>query len=304
MAVKKPYTLISSPRTGSTLIYFIVRWYLIKKFGYRDEHLGEFFNPYHYNLMYRDVFVNGNKSFKENIPTGMHKEIRQHNPGFEIINDSTFKATPHKETYILNDNNTIKKVYDYKHLKSVDELSETLHRIALLKADNNGKYFFKNHANPLPQEAFDYLINNYFFIVVDRMNKLDQYLSFAIANATRVWMIRKEGEKPIIEPNSLIYKKEMFNQLTNRIVDFYKRTKLIEENTKIAIFYEDIESMTCEFELLDLLGFTDWPKYLNPNDYKDKIPTKQATTNSLQFFKNRNEILDWYSSTSFCNTKI
>lgn len=293
------YTLISSPRTGSTLVYFIVRWYLIKKYKYRDEHLGEYFNPYHYNLMYRDVFINGEKSYKENIPTGMQDNILKNNPGFEIINEFTFKAAPHKETYVLFDNNTIKKVYDYKKLKRVDEDIETQHRISLLEADKDGKYFFKNHANPLPIEAFNYLINTHHFICVDRLNKLEQYLSFAIANHTRIWMIRKKGEKPLIEEGSLVYSKKMFDQLTNRIKYFYSRKELIDTNKQINILYEDIKALNCKFELLDLLGFTDWRDYLNPLDYYDKIPTKQADGNSLQLFKNKEEILNWFSLSPF-----
>ncbi|NJO60960.1 MAG: hypothetical protein HC836_22700 [Richelia sp. RM2_1_2] len=203
----KQYTLMSSPRSGSTLIYFIVRWYLIKKFGYRDEHLGEYFNPYHYNLLYRDIFTNGEKTHKENIPIALQKELLKNKPGVEILNNSTIKAPPHKETFCISEQNTIKRMYDFNNLENIDVEIETQRRIALLKQDSNGKYFFKNHAEPLPEEAFDYLLSNYHFICIDRINKLEQYLSFAVANHTKIWMIRKNGVRPVIENNSLLYKK-------------------------------------------------------------------------------------------------
>lgn len=294
MGTEQPYTLISSPRTGSTLVYFIVRWYLIKKYGYRDEHLGEYFNPYHYNLLYRDVFVKGEKAFKENIPAGMQDTIIQNNPGFEIIDSNSFKAAPHKETFTLSEQNTIKKVYDYNNLQRVDEVSETLARIELLDADKEGKYFFKNHANPLPEEAFQYLINNYRFICVERLHKFDQYLSFAIANHTRIWMQRRTVDKPIVEEGSITYTRTMFDQLTNRIDDYYKRIKLIPNENKSYIWYEDIQKLKNKFDLLELLGFNDWRSYLNTKEYLDRIPEKQSDGNNLKYISNKDEFVKWY----------
>lgn len=294
----KPFTLISSPRTGSTVTYFIVRWYLIKRFGYCDVHLGEYFNPYHYNLLYRDVFVNGEKSYKENIPTGMQEEVIKNNPGFELVSSTTFKAMPHKEIFSNLGGNTIKKAYDYNNLKRVDEQAETLHRINLLLGDSGGKYFFKNHADPLPENAFNYLVGHYNFICVDRLNKLDQYLSFAVANHTRVWMLRRTATKPIIEPGSILYTRQMFDQITERICNYYKRIATIPEQNKISIWYEDIEVLDNKFELLNLLGFSDWRDYLNPEDYDDKIPAKQSDGNNISFIKNKEEFLDWFAEIS------
>jgi hypothetical protein len=282
------YTLFGSPRTGSTLVYFIVRWYLIKKYNYRDVHLGEFFNPYHYNLLYRDVYVNGEKSYKENIPQNM-----QHNAFLVEAKGNTLKAPPHKEVFTLDNTGIVAKIYDYENLKPCIETEETTKRINLLQTDKEGLYFFKNHANPLPKLAFNYLLQNCFFICLKRKEKIQQYLSFAVANATRVWMQRANAPDQILQPDSLVYTREMFDTLTSRIQTYYDRLQEIPSNRKIELIYEDINRLNDKFEILDLLGFTDWKDYLDPVLLKPRLPAKQAKVDSLIYFKNRNELLSW-----------
>jgi hypothetical protein len=145
------FTLFGSPRTGSTLVYFLVRWYLIKKYNYRDVHLGEYFNPYHYNLLYRDIYINGEKSYKENIPQKLQHQT------FEVeVKGNTLKAPPHKELFSLDKNNIITKIYDYENLQPCNESEETLKRIDLLrqrvcmifkkiKTKSNRKYYYSNY---------------------------------------------------------------------------------------------------------------------------------------------------------------
>ncbi|NJO60959.1 MAG: hypothetical protein HC836_22695 [Richelia sp. RM2_1_2] len=91
----------------------------------------------------------------------------------------------------------------------------------------------------------------------------------------------------------------MFDQLTERMLSFYRRCSAIPEEQKICIIYEHIVKLKNKFELLDLLGFTEWQNYLNPDDYEFNIPEKQALSNQLEFFINKNEILDWYYSSPF-----
>lgn len=298
MENEKPYTLISTPRSGSTLTYFIVRWYLIKRYDYRNVHLGEYFNPYHYNLIYRDIFKNGEKTHKENIPVALQDKLI--NSECEILDNCTFKAPAHKEIFNISEQNTIKKVYDYNNLQTVGEDNETLHRILLLEADSGGNYFFKNHASPLPINAFEYMLPRYRFICVDRINKFNQYLSFAIANHTRIWMAREGSQRPIIKENSIVYTKEMFDDLTRRFDAYHNLLSIIPDNQKISIYYEAIAELTNKFNLLNMLGFNDWKEYLNPEEYKSRLPVKQSThINPITYFKNKDEILNWYHNSKY-----
>jgi hypothetical protein len=85
----------------------------------------------------------------------------------------------------------------------------------------------------------------------------------------------------------------MFDTLTIRIQSYYDRLKEIPTNQKKELVYEEINRLGDEFEILDLLGFTDWQSYLDPVLLRPRLPVKQAKVDSLIYFKNRDELLSW-----------
>jgi len=179
----------------------------------------------------------------------------------------------------------------------IDLTFEYNRRIDLLKKYHHHLYFMKFSSvvwTYASRSHLQYLYDNYHFIVVDRRNKRERALSYAISLNSNFFTLRhkKDIQKFIIgeftqKMGDLIV--HDFNSLARA-----KKMVLVPEITSTEVWYEDFENLENKFEILGTLGFHDWEKYIKPTDH-DELPykvgnmiDKESYITNIDFFN------DWF----------
>lgn len=268
--------VFSTPRTGSTLITFLLLAYLREKFK-NFEHLDEYFNEYHYSLRFIDIFDSSRAQTKR-------INILDHQEG----------------SYIFNPNlvdNTVRMVKDYQASPATNPDEESLRRLALLRSSKEACYLFRVHAEPLNQQVFQYIKENFFLFCTQRTDILDQVLSYGVALNSKVWAhIRgTDNWQPMHpEPGSLIMKERDVKHLLWRVERYRKRVCEL-QNKKILV-YEDFSFFDDPFQIYQLLGITDWQQYIDPEFIKTRLPFKPKFGDKIKYFTNSSEIINWVNT--------
>jgi hypothetical protein len=152
----------------------------------------------------------------------------------------------------------------YFNTENID--TETYTRIS--KLSNNS--LFKVHAgSELHPKVLSIVKSNPVNVVI-RKNKLAQIISMGLASISDTWVTYDNNDTYV----KGIYKKEWFDDITNRIEMFEKIYPSL--NIKKKFFYEDI------------------PLYQK----NGKLPVKQnkySIEDSLNLFLNKQEVLEWYN---------
>jgi len=158
---------------------------------------------------------------------------------------------------------------EYFHPDFMDDNvdNETLSRIRALTSDS----VFKLHTGTeMSKHIWDY-VKDKPIILVKRKDVFGQFLSFGIGHATNKWVsFREKGNNGLT--GKVDYKKEWFEDLENRLIEF-KNKKLLVEKT---IWFEDIPGM-------------------KPNG---RLPIKQNIGNKIDVFNNKDEVIEWFEDFS------
>lgn len=270
----KNYIVFSTPRTGSTLMYFLLWAYYRAK--YNDFiFLDEYFNELHYNLFYEDIFNSDGQQIKR---------INHTEPG-----ENRYRFVP-KE---YDNHFELIKEYDSNPVFSLSD--ETTFRLNLLKKHINGKnYFLRIHASPLNDDVFSFLNDNYTFVCTERENIMEQILSYGIATHRKVWADLRGKNK--VEPTppeekSILMTQESVLDISKRILDYHLKKSLIKN--KIVISYEEIIKFSDEYQIYNLLGINDWMNVFDKKFIKTRLPFKPSFGDKRQYFQNINEIEKW-----------
>jgi len=272
------YVVYSSPRTGSTLTNFLVYTYLKCKYK-KDVWLGQFFNPYHYDLFFEELYN------AEGESTG-------------AINHTVKVPNSYRLKYKVVDG-IITSFNDYKDSSVIDHNEETDRRLEIY--DQCIHPCVTNfHANSECKKVFDYFNDTkHTFICTERENILEQLLSYGIATYTKVWSYRVgdgNTKVEIPEKKSITYDKNLFFEKVKSI-RYYNDTKMLITN-KIIITYEYIEDMRSPWDLYQLLGFYDWRDYIKDIDsIERRLTFKPPLGDKKQYFSNMDEIYKWYEET-------
>jgi hypothetical protein len=97
-----------------------------------------------------------------------------------------------------------------------------------------------------------------------------QFLSYGIGYTTNKWVsFNKPGLNGLVDDKKIYYKKEWFDELAQRLIEFEDRDVTIAQTH----YYEDINTMTAN----------------------GKLPFKQNIGNKIEIFENKDEIIDWYN---------
>lgn len=151
---------------------------------------------------------------------------------------------------------------EYFHPDFMDG-DETAQRIETL----TNKSIFKLHTGKEMSPLIWDFIEDKEVILVERQNKFEQFLSYGIGYLTNKWVSYiKEGNNGLSDPG--YYKKEWFDELEQRLVEFSER-KFI---SKTHYWYEDIYKLPAN----------------------GKLPFKQNIGNKLEAFTNKDEVVEWY----------
>lgn len=154
------------------------------------------------------------------------------------------------------------KLGEYFHPDFMDG-DETAERIKTL----TDKSIFKLHTGKEMSPLIWEFIADKEVILVERGNKLQQFLSYGIGYLTNKWVsYAEEGNNGLTEPG--YYKKEWFDELEQRLVEFSQRTFI----SKTHYWYEDIYKLSVN----------------------GRLPLKQNLGNKLDAFTNKDEIFEWY----------
>ena len=154
------------------------------------------------------------------------------------------------------------KLGEYFHPDFMDG-DQTAERIKSLTS----KSIFKLHTGKEMSPLIWEFISDKEVILVERENKFEQFLSYGIGYLTNRWVsFKRPGNNGLTGPG--YYKKEWFDELDQRLVEFSQR----EFKSKTHYWYEEIYKMKSN----------------------GRLPLKQNLGNKLDAFTNKDEIIDWY----------
>jgi hypothetical protein len=264
------------PRTKSSLVYNVIRTYYAKKFPNKFSFLDQFFNKYHYQHFLVDVIGTfGQAVFK--------KRFHEPKPNSYVM-----------KPVVSNGYVDLVRDYSARELMANFELDdEVTRRLELVKTYTGRNYLFKIHPIPLATEVLTWLENNYTYVTINVENKLDQFLRYAIEMETDVWGYFPDPNIPAPlppTPKSIRIDYKFMSSWASRVKASDEYLESIKD--KIVLKHSDILAMENRFEILDLLGFSDWKDIITEED-KWKIPSDRPLEDSLQYFINTDEINEW-----------
>jgi len=201
----------------------------------------------------------------------------------------------------INSEGNIKMIYSSDSRLDVPEPTKksVLAKLSVLKALDPQRYvikfnvmsigFLKDGEKTISKEVWDYMLENYDFIILKRRNILDQLLSRGLVVCTNLWHNYTDidsSEWPVAYRDRAFHKEayertytypwEEFRSMCWLIQEHDRVTSIIPEEKRTTIYYEDLEE--------ELIARSEELGY-NPMAYpKDK----------LELFENKEEILEWY----------
>jgi hypothetical protein len=151
---------------------------------------------------------------------------------------------------------------------TTDVEKETIRRMALL----TDRSIFKLHTGAEMSTHIWELIKSRPVVAVRRADVLGQFISYGLGNHTDKWVTYNDNSS--VEIPQFCYKKEWFDDLASRLIEFDNRYSTL--NVVQTIWYEDIPNMP-----------------LN-----GKLPKKQSngtTIDKMKSIANRNNFINWYN---------
>lgn len=267
------YLIFGTPRTGSTLLINIYYIYLLNKYGTVSK-LDEYFSPYHF-FNYRTAYTHNNQTVAIKYSTE--------------FNNGNYYLYP---TESKNNQLIIDKIYH--PVKTSDIALETQRRWNLLIKLKDTTIHSLKIFPEINDNIFDWLIENYQPILIERTNKLEQYLSYEIATHTKSFIIRSEKYRKIPNDYSIRAKKTNFDLFFNRIERYGKLKEKI-KNPIIINYENDLKSLDNKFSILEKFGITDWQKYsAKRTDFS--LPVINTPYPKHTKFVNYGDIITWYQN--------
>lgn len=257
---RKNWIVFSSPRTGSTIIGEILSLYLFRKHHYAG-HLGEFFNPYTYNLFYKES-------------DGFRRNLHAWEPG------------SYRETYVLADDGRIvrRKIFSDDKVDSPE--NETARRVGMLTASPY-EYFLHVHAWPLHSSALDYVFSNTSPILTERRDRWQQILSYGLAYGTKIFRATRHSRLPNVAENSIIFPRDVFLDLVGRIKKYDEFKARL--SAAPVVCFEDFLEKENPMEILADVGFPDWFNFNSVEDLKN-LSQKTFPDSKERYFSNLQEM--------------
>ncbi len=171
-------------------------------------------------------------------------------------------------------------------------VNERRNRYRLLKKYGEQDYFLKLFPETdFQAESWNFLLENYHFIFLERRNVKEQLLSLFLASKTEVWNIdQKELEYSTYE----FTEKDKASFL--EIFSLYKTMKefIINNGTPYSIIYhEDIISYDPIYKALELFDFTDWKDYIDLD--KEYLPAPMGSGDKRKYVSNFEEFETWFN---------
>jgi len=191
---------------------------------------------------------------------------------------------------------------DRQFVEEIDK--EILYKYKLLKKYHDQDFFIKffPHDN---DDEWQYILDNYNLILLERKNKREQFLSFIISSETDIWTIYDNVKYPpkatwatfdkVVYPPKVLFK-EQHKQFLERSHKEYQNKKnvIMERNnlTQCVIYYEDMISLDNPFEILEQCEFLDWRDYIKDDTYT--LPKKMNPSNKEKYIENIDEFDEWF----------
>lgn len=256
----KNIILYSFPRSGSTVFLDFLNLYYqdIENYG---GNLGEYLSIDYLNVRHVEAETE-------------HTTVRNFLPGSYVyypieLNKDIFRVKIYNMNFI--DNEETKK-------------HEFTRRIDILNRSNKFYIFkiFPHHINVDISELF----STYETIILERKNKLKQFLSLIWAEKIGQWVIYGDHKKKIIENNSIIIEKSEFDNWYNRYLEYIEKQNFLNQKSKI-IYYEDWEN-----NLTNILYILDLP--IKKIEYSRLIKKIHSDENSYYWVKNMEEVNSWF----------
>jgi len=253
---KKLFTILGSPRSGSTWFGKVLYFYLQRKHDFQFYYDGYF----------------SQEAYHEIMPDGRWFHYQVHVPG-------RFYQLP-----VLDKNGLIHAncIYEPRNLKPSEE---TKHKIKVLRATKS-KILIKQHPQELTAESRK-LVLSYPHIFLKRRDTWEQLLSYLLSGHTKSYVIYR-GKKL-----HKVKQKSITAQLLE-VARFMKMIKeddsLITKKTNV-IYFEDIPFRNPNI-LLSNLGLE---PILTRKDI-ESFPVKQQYGNKERFFSNIDKIREIYDS--------
>lgn len=276
--------VVATPRTGSVLTFTILARYLRHK---EDRlSLGEYFNPFHYNLWHHDGPPQRNLTSWED---GAYRNE------YEVVDDLLFRGQYTKRKVVK-----AKPIEDWDVPRRSDE-EETNRRIAMLAEAGPKNHTMHVHANPLPSTALRFIMANYTPVFVQRRDTLEQILSYGVAMHTKVWRSLTPGEAPVPGPRSVTLDRAIFDQQARRIIAYRRlrdRWSAMLSSPPAVVEYESLHAAEDKFGfVMDKIGVRDWREVV-PQKETTHLPVKTGPERKLELFANADDILRWYNESA------
>lgn len=271
---KKPHTMmsqvnrmralvLSTPRTGSIYVSELIHQHF-KRLYSRVQHLGEFLNPYHYNLYFEEQ--------KDGT----------------VLNHHTYAPGRHMWLPAMGVSGRI----DWAKIRweePVNVEEETLRRSEMLKRATTT--FVLHHHVYTEALAEEVLKTEFDLIVVcRRRNVWDQILSYGLAYHTKKFK-HIAGSELDIPAFAVTLDKKVFDTLVYRIKQLKAILPTLPNNV-ITLWYEDVAELSPK-EILSKIGV---PTVLEEADPRISVKTPYKLTLE-QYYNQDNlaEIAEWFN---------
>ena len=254
---KKLFTILGTPRSGTTWFGKVLYLYLQRKHNFQFYYDGYF----------------SQKAYHEIMPDGrwFHYQVHMLNRFYQLP--------------VLDKQGLIHAscIYEPRNMKPADE---TKYKIEVLQATKS-KILIKQHPQELTKESRK-LVLSYPHIFLKRRNTWEQLLSYLLSGHTKSYVIMRGQKLYKIKPNSITA------QLLEvaRFMNMVKEDDLLLNKKSNIIYFEDIPFRNPN-KLLSNLGLE---PILTRKDTA-RFSVKQQYGNKERFFSNIDKIRDIYDNT-------
>lgn len=273
-AFDKPVLIFAQGVHHVTLVGSILGHYLDRKLG--RENLGDYFghsigrfseetSPGNYRTLPYDKV--------DQVPgTAFRFDYRDDGAGISLIKD--FEA-------------------DWTNKVTVE--ATKLQRLALLQKYHERRYLLKLRAFSLNEPVFDHLNSNYRFICIESSNLLEAALLDQAMRKTGRFSSRYQ-EAPLSLPAPLSLSKSELQLSLQHLWKYRHYANRIAD--KVIIKDTQIESLSNPFEVLDLMGYHDWPNYLDDSLANLIVGDVRLPKGHLSSFAEPRKIQRWFRELS------
>ncbi|GAB4009937.1 MAG: hypothetical protein Fur0010_01530 [Bdellovibrio sp.] len=227
----------------------------------------------------------------------LHHFVRaqaKHENGSRFLSGNYFQTEQTFTSPFWSDSDPRKKLWMNNFsapLTYSDPQKEIARRIDLLKqAMKYDSFVIRTYGSHLSKDVFEFVNDNFTIICIEKEDKLDQLLTFAITKIKNLSQISKSKIPVSIEANSLVMDKETFNQFVGHFEGYKVFLDFIRFKKQLTLTPDKLNNPGL---LAQELGFKRASQLIS-----NVLPLSFDRDNKLDYFANKDQILAWFKNSS------